>query len=222
LSFKRERDIPFRDTVVTLLIDNSGSMRGNSIRVAALSTDILARTLERCQVRTEILGFTTRDWMGGRPGKRWRALGRPRNPGRLNELRHIVYKSADAPWRRARKNLGLMLRDDLLKENIDGEALLWASERLLARPQRRRILMVISDGSPLDHATLEANPPDYLDRHLRRTIAHIEASGTIELLAIGIEHDVADYYRHAVMLDDEERLGNAMTEQLCQLFAAQK
>lgn len=219
LSFKRERDIPFRDTVVTLLIDNSGSMRGNAIRVAALSTDILARTLERCQVRTEILGFTTGDWMGGRPGKRWRARGRQPNPGRLNELRHIVYKSADTPWRRARKNLGLMLRSDLLKENIDGEALLWASERLLARPERRRILMVISDGSPLDHATLNANPPDYLELHLRRVIAQIEARGTIELLAIGIGHDVTEYYRRAVMLDDEERLGGVMTEQLCKLFA---
>ena len=219
LSFKRERDLPFRDTVVTLLIDNSGSMRGNSIRVAALSTDILARTLERCQVKSEILGFTTRDWMGGRPGKQWRALGRRPKPGRLNELRHIIYKSADTPWRRARKSLGLMLRDDLLKENIDGEALVWARDRLLARPERRRILMVISDGSPLDHATLEANPPDYLERHLRQVIADIEARNTIELLAIGIGHDVTDYYRHAIVLEDEARLGNAMTEQLCGLFA---
>jgi len=219
LSYKRERDLPFRDTVVTLLIDNSGSMRGRPIQVAALSTEILARTLERCQIRTEILGFTTRDWMGGRARKQWRAQGRPRNPGRLNELRHIIYKSADTPWRRARKNLGLMLRKDLLKENVDGEALLWAADRLLARPERRRILMVISDGCPLDHATLDANPPDYLERHLRRTIAQIEARGAIELLAIGIGHDVTDYYRHALMLDDEERLGNAMTEQLSGLFA---
>ncbi|MCG6860317.1 MAG: hypothetical protein LJE70_03400 [Chromatiaceae bacterium] len=220
LSFKREREVPFRDTVVTLLIDNSGSMRGNPIRVAALSTDILARTLERCQVKTEILGFTTRDWMGGRPGKRWRARGRQPNPGRLNELRHIVYKSADTPWRRARNNLGLMLRADLLKENIDGEALLWANDRLLARPERRRILMVVSDGAPLDHATLDANPPDYLERHLHQVIAQIEGRGAIELLAIGIGHDVTEYYRRAVMLDDEKRLGNAMTEQLCDLFAA--
>lgn len=219
LAFKRERELPFRDTLVTLLIDNSGSMRGNPIRVAALSADIITRTLERCQIRTEILGFTTRDWMGGRPRKRWRAQGRPRNPGRLNELRHIIYKSADTPWRRARKNLGLMLRNDLLKENIDGEALLWASDRLLARPERRRILMVISDGSPLDHATLEANAPDYLERHLRQVIARIEARGTIELSAIGIGHDVTDYYRYALMLDDEERLGTAMTDQLCGLFA---
>jgi cobaltochelatase CobT len=219
LSFKRERDVPFRDTVVTLLIDNSGSMRGNPIRVAALSTDILARTLERCQVRSEILGFTTRDWMGGRPGKRWRAQGRRPDPGRLNELRHIVYKSADTPWRRARKNLGLMLRDDLLKENVDGEALLWASDRLLARPERRRILMVISDGAPLDHATLDANTPDYLDRHLRQVIGQIEAQGVIELLAIGIGHDVTEYYSKALMLDDEARLGSAMSEQLCSLFA---
>jgi cobaltochelatase CobT len=222
LSFKRERDIPFRDTIVTLLIDNSGSMRGHSIRVAALCTDILARTLERCQVRSEILGFTTRDWMGGRPGKRWRALGRRPNPGRLNELRHIVYKSADTPWRRARKNLGLMLRDDLLKENIDGEALLWARDRLLARPERRRILMVISDGAPLDHATLNANPPDYLERHLRQVISSIEAHGAIELLAIGIGHDVTEYYPQSVMLDDEERLGSAMMEQLRELFAGRR
>ena len=218
LSFKRERDFPFRDTVVTLLIDNSGSMRGNPIRVAAMSTDILARTLERCQVRTEILGFTTRDWMGGRPGKKWRARGRQPNPGRLNELRHIVYKSADTPWRRARKSLGLMLRDELLKENIDGEALLWASERLLARPERRRILMVISDGNPLDHATQDANPPDYLERHLCQVIAQIEGRGEIELLAIGIGHDVTDYYHHAVMLDDEENLGYTMIEELGGLF----
>ena len=219
LSFKRERELPFRDTIVTLLIDNSGSMRGQPIQVAALSTEILARTLERCQIRTEILGFTTRDWMGGRPCKRWRAEGQRPNPGRLNELRHIIYKSADTPWRRARKNLGLMLRNDLLKENIDGEALLWASDRLLARPERRRILMVISDGSPLDHATLKANPPDYLEKHLLQVIAHIEAQGAIELLAIGIGYDVTDYYRQAVMLDDEEQLGHAMTEQLCGLFA---
>jgi cobaltochelatase CobT len=219
LSFKRERDIPFRDTIVTLLIDNSGSMRGNSIRVAALSADILARTLERCQVRTEILGFTTRDWMGGRPRKRWCTQGGRPDPGRLNELRHIVYKSAETPWRRARKNLGLMLRDDLLKENIDGEALLWARDRLLARPERRRILMVISDGAPLDHATLNANPPDYLERHLRQVISSIEAQGAIELLAIGIGHDVTEYYPQSVMLDDEERLGSAMMEQLRALFA---
>jgi cobaltochelatase CobT len=218
LAFKRERDLPFRDTVVTLLIDNSGSMRGSPILVAALSTEILARTLERCQIRTEILGFTTRDWMGGRPAKQWRAQGRRGNPGRLNELRHIVYKSAATPWRRARKNLGLMLRRDLLKENIDGEALLWATGRLLARPERRRILMVISDGCPLDHATLEANPSDFLESHLRRVIAQIETDGTIELLAIGIGHDVTDYYRHAVMLDDEEGLGAAMTEQLSALL----
>jgi cobaltochelatase CobT len=222
LSFKRERDLPFRDTVVTLLIDNSGSMRGRPIQVAALSTEILARTLERCQIRTEILGFTTRDWMGGRPRERWRAQGRPRSPGRLNELRHIIYKSADTPWRRARKNLGLMLRTDLLKENIDGEALLWACDRLLARPEQRRILMVISDGCPLDHATLDANPPDYLERHLREVIAHIEARGAIELLAIGIGHDVTQYYRQAMMLDDEEQLGSAMTEQLCGLFAGSR
>jgi len=219
LSFKKERELPFRDTVVTLLIDNSGSMRGNPIRVAALSADILARTLERCQIRTEILGFTTREWMGGRPRECWRAQGRPRNPGRLNELRHIIYKSADTPWRRARTNLGLMLRKDLLKENIDGEALLWAGDRLLARPERRRILMVISDGAPLDHATLQANSPDYLEHHLRKVIAQIEARRAIELLAIGIGHDVTEYYGHALMLDDEAGLGSAMTEQLCGLFA---
>jgi cobaltochelatase CobT len=214
LTWKRERDIPFRDTVVTLLIDNSGSMRGDPIRIAALSTEILARTLERCQIRTEILGFTTRDWMGGRPGKQWRTQGRRPGPGRLNELRHIIYKSADTPWRRARKNLGLLLRKDLLKENIDGEALLWASGRLLARPERRRILMVISDGCPLDHATLDANPPDFLERHLREVIAHIQTREVVELLAIGIGHDVTDYYRHALMLNDAEGLGSAMIEQL--------
>jgi cobaltochelatase CobT len=194
-------------------------MRGRPIEVAALSAEVLARTLERCQIRTEILGFTTRDWMGGRPAKRWRAQGRPHHPGRLNELRHIIYKAADTPWHRARRNLGLMLRKDLLKENVDGEALLWASDRLLERSERRRILMVISDGCPLDHATLDANPPDYLERHLRRTIAHIEARGGLELLAIGIGHDVTDYYRNAVMLDDAERLGDAMAKQLCDLFA---
>jgi len=218
LTWKRERDIPFRDTVVTLLIDNSGSMRGDPIRIAALSTEILARTLERCQIRTEILGFTTRDWMGARPAKQWRAQGRRSDPGRLNELRHIIYKSADTPWRRARKNLGLLLRKDLLKENIDGEALLWASGRLLARPERRRILMVISDGCPLDHATLDANPPDFLECHLREVIAHIQTRGVVELLAIGIGHDVTDYYRHALMLDDAEGLGGAMIEQLCGLL----
>ncbi len=218
LSFKREKETPFRDTVVTLLIDNSGSMRGRPITVAAMSADILVRTLERCGVKVEILGFTTRAWKGGMSRERWVADGKPKNPGRLNDLRHIIYKEAEQPWRRARRSLGLMLREGLLKENIDGEALLWASRRLLARPEQRRILMVISDGAPVDDATLSANPGNYLERHLREVIEWIETVSPIELTAIGIGHDVTRYYRRAVTLIDAEELGGTMMQNLADLF----
>ncbi|HXQ40144.1 MAG TPA: cobaltochelatase subunit CobT [Candidatus Udaeobacter sp.] len=218
LSYKRERDTEFRDTVVSLLIDNSGSMRGRPITVAAMSADILARTLERCGVKVEVLGFTTRMWKGGQSRERWIAAGKPANPGRLNDLRHIVYKSADAPWRRARKSLGLMLREGILKENIDGEALLWAHNRLLARTEQRRILMVISDGAPVDDSTLSVNPGNYLERHLREVIDWIESRSPVELVAIGIGHDVTRYYRRAVTLVDAEQLGGAVMDQLAALF----
>ncbi|MCS6987236.1 MAG: cobaltochelatase subunit CobT [Sphingomonadaceae bacterium] len=218
LSYKVERDTEFRDTVVSLLIDNSGSMRGRPISIAAISADILARTLERCGVKTEILGFTTRAWKGGQSREDWLAAGRPPQPGRLNDLRHIVYKPADAPWRRARRNLGLMMREGLLKENIDGEALLWAHGRLIARPEDRRILMVISDGAPVDDSTLSANSGNYLERHLRQVIAWIEEKSPVELIAIGIGHDVTRYYRRAVTIMDAEQLGGAMIDQLAQLF----
>jgi cobaltochelatase CobT len=218
LSFKQEDETQFRDTVVTLLLDNSGSMRGRPIMVAALSADILARTLERCGVKVEILGFTTRAWKGGMVKEEWLKAGRPPHPGRLNELRHIVYKAADAPWRRARRNLGLMMREGLLKENIDGEALLWAHDRLLGRPEQRRILMVISDGAPVDDSTLSANPGSYLEKHLRAVIHYIETMSPVELLAIGIGHDVTRYYRRAVTIVDAEQLGGAMTEKLAELF----
>ncbi len=218
LSYKRERETEFRDTVVTLLIDNSGSMRGRPITVAAMCGDILARTLERCAVKVEVLGFTTRAWKGGSSRERWVAEGKPRNPGRLNDLRHIIYKSADAPWRRARKNLGLMLREGLLKENIDGEALLWAYRRLLGRPEHRRILMVISDGAPVDDSTLSVNPGNYLERHLRHVIADIEGREAVELIAIGIGHDVTRYYRRAVTIVDAEELGGTMMKKLTELF----
>jgi cobaltochelatase CobT len=218
LSYKRERDTEFRDTVVTLLIDNSGSMRGRPITVAAMCGDILARTLERCAVKVEVLGFTTRAWKGGQSRERWVADGKPRNPGRLNDLRHIIYKAADAPWRRARKNLGLMLREGLLKENIDGEALLWAYRRLLARPESRRILMVISDGAPVDDSTLSVNPGNYLERHLREVIREIETRDLVELIAIGIGHDVTRYYRRAVTIIDAEELGGTMMKKLTELF----
>lgn len=218
LSYKHEKETPFRDTVVTLLIDNSGSMRGRPITLAAISADVLARTLERCGVKTEILGFTTRTWKGGRLQERWIEAGKKANPGRLNELRHIIYKSADMPWRRMRKNLGLMLREGLLKENIDGEALLWAYQRLLARNEQRRILMVISDGTPVDDATLSTNNRAYLDWHLHRVIERIEGEDLVELLAIGIGHDVAQYYRRAVTLLDAEQLSGTMMEELANLF----
>ncbi len=218
LSFKREKDTDFRDTVVTLLLDNSGSMRGRPITVAATCADILARTLERCGVKVEILGFTTRAWKGGQSREAWLQAGKPPAPGRLNDLRHIIYKAADAPWRRARKNLGLMMREGLLKENIDGEALDWAYRRLLGRPEQRRILMTISDGAPVDDSTLSVNPGNYLERHLRQVIEEIETRSPIELIAIGIGHDVTRYYRRAVTIVDAEELGGAMTEKLAELF----
>jgi len=218
LSYKQESDTEFRDTVVTLLIDNSGSMRGRPITVAAITGDILARTLERCGVKVEILGFTTRMWKGGQSREAWIAAGKPAQPGRLNDLRHIIYKAADAPWRRARKNLGLMLREGILKENIDGEALLWAYQRLAARPEQRKILMVISDGAPVDDSTLSVNPGNYLEQHLRDVIGWIEARTPIELVAVGIGHDVTRYYRRAVTLVDAEQLGGAVLEQLAALF----
>ena len=218
LSYKMERDTDFRDTIVTLLIDNSGSMRGRPITVAATCADILARTLERCGVKVEVLGFTTRAWKGGQSREAWLKAGKPVKPGRLNDLRHIVYKSADAPWRRARRNLGLMMREGLLKENIDGEALIWAHNRLLARPEQRRILMMISDGAPVDDSTLSVNPGNYLERHLRAIIEEIETRSPVELLAIGIGHDVTRYYRRAVTIVDAEELAGAMTEQLADLF----
>jgi cobaltochelatase CobT len=218
LSFKREKDMQFRDTVVTLLIDNSGSMRGRPITVAATCADILARTLERCGVKVEILGFTTRAWKGGQSREAWLQAGKPPNPGRLNDLRHLIYKSADAPWRRARKNLGLMMREGLLKENIDGEALDWAHQRLLGRPEQRKILMMISDGAPVDDSTLSVNSGNYLERHLRHIIEEIETRSPVELIAIGIGHDVTRYYRRAVTIVDAEELGGAMTEKLAELF----
>jgi cobaltochelatase CobT len=218
LSFKVEQDTEFRDTVVTLLLDNSGSMRGRPITVAATCADILARTLERCGVKTEILGFTTRAWKGGQAREEWLAAGKPASPGRLNDLRHIIYKAADMPWRRARRNLGLMMREGLLKENIDGEALAWAHSRLLARPEQRRILMVISDGAPVDDSTLSVNTGSYLERHLRQVIEEIETRSPVELIAIGIGHDVTRYYKRAVTIVDAEELGGALTEKLAELF----
>ncbi|MEM7570111.1 MAG: cobaltochelatase subunit CobT [Pseudomonadota bacterium] len=218
LSYKMERETDFRDTVVTLLIDNSGSMRGRPISIAAICADILARTLERCAVKVEILGFTTRAWKGGDSRDKWIEAGKPAHPGRLNDLRHIIYKTADAPWRRTRKNLGLMMREGLLKENIDGEALLWAHNRLIGRPEERRIMMVISDGAPVDDSTLSVNSGSYLERHLRQVISWIETRSPVELLAIGIGHDVTRYYRRAVTILDAEQLGGAMTEQLAALF----
>lgn len=218
LSFKMERDTAFRDTIVTLLIDNSGSMRGRPITIAAMSADILARTLERCGVKVEILGFTTRAWKGGQTREQWIAKGKQTDPGRLNDLRHIIYKSADVQWRRTQKNLGLMLREGLLKENIDGEALLWAHSRLLNRSEQRRVLMVISDGAPVDDSTLSVNPGNYLERHLRSVISYIECRSPVELVAIGIGHDVTRYYGRAVTIVDVEQLGGTMMEKLAELF----
>ncbi|AXT25440.1 cobaltochelatase subunit CobT [Ruegeria sp. AD91A] len=218
LSFKVEKDTEFRDTVVTLLLDNSGSMRGRPISIAAICADVLARTLERCNVKVEILGFTTRAWKGGQAREAWLNDGRPQQPGRLNDLRHIIYKGADAPWRRARPNLGLMMKEGLLKENIDGEALEWAHRRMLARREQRKILMVISDGAPVDDSTLSVNPANSLEKHLRDVIAMVEKRKMVELLAIGIGHDVTRYYDRAVTITDVEQLAGAMTEQLAALF----
>jgi cobaltochelatase CobT len=218
LSFKHERDADFRDTVVTLLLDNSGSMRGRPIMVAACCADILARTLERCGVKVEILGFTTRAWKGGQAREAWLAAGKPANPGRLNDLRHIIYKPADSPWRRAKRSLALMMREGLLKENIDGEALAWAHRRLQARPERRRILMMISDGAPVDDSTLSVNTGSYLELHLRQVIEEIETRSSVELIAIGIGHDVTRYYRRAVTITDPSELAGAMTDKLVELF----
>ncbi len=218
LSYKLESDTEFKDTVVTLLLDNSGSMRGRPISIAAISADILSRTLERCGVRVEILGLTTKAWKGGQSREKWLQAGRPKNPGRLNDLRHIIYKTADAPWRRSRRNLGLMMREGLLKENIDGEALLWAHNRMMARTEERRILMVISDGAPVDDSTLSVNSGTYLENHLRQVITWIEDRSPVELIAIGIGHDVTRYYKRAVTILDAEQLGGAMTEQLAALF----
>jgi len=218
LTYKQEKEMEFRDTVVTLLIDNSGSMRGRPITLAAMSADILARTLERCAVKVEILGFTTRAWKGGQSREKWLSAGKPPRPGRLNDLRHIIYKAADSPWRRTRKNLGLMLREGLLKENIDGEALMWAHNRLIARPEQRRILMVISDGAPVDDSTLSVNPGNYLEQHLRAVIDWIEQYSPVELVAIGIGHDVTRYYKRAVTIVDAEQLGGTMMDKLSELF----
>jgi cobaltochelatase CobT len=223
LSFKMEDESKFRDTVVTLLLDNSGSMRGRPIMVAALCADILARTLERCGVKVEILGFTTQAWKGGLSREDWIKAGKPQTPGRLNDLRHIIYKSADAPWRRVRRNLGLMMREGLLKENIDGEALLWAHDRLMARAEQRKILMVISDGAPVDDSTLSVNVGNPLEKHLREVIAHIEGPASpVELIAIGIGHDVTRWYRRAVTIVDAEQLGGAMTDKLAELFGEEE
>ena len=218
LSFKVEQDTEFRDTCVTLLLDNSGSMRGRPISIAAICADVLARTLERCSVKVEILGFTTKAWKGGLSREEWLAEGRPQQPGRLNDLRHIIYKRADAPWRRSRDNLGLMMKEGLLKENIDGEALEWAHRRMSARPEARKVLMVISDGAPVDDSTLSVNPANYLEKHLRDVIEMIEKRKAVELIAIGIGHDVTRYYDKAVTITDVEQLAGAMTEQLAGLF----
>ena len=218
LSFKQEKDTEFRDTCVTLLLDNSGSMRGRPISIAAICADVLARTLERCNVKVEILGFTTRAWKGGQSREKWLAEGRPQGPGRLNDLRHIIYKSADMPWRRVRPNLGLMMKEGLLKENIDGEALEWAHKRMMGRPEQRKILMVISDGAPVDDSTLSVNAASFLEKHLRDVIAMVERRRAVELIAIGIGHDVTRYYQRAVTITDAEQLAGAMTEQLAGLF----
>ncbi len=222
LTYKVERDIDFKDTVVSLVIDNSGSMRGRPISIAAISADILARTLERCGVKTEILGFTTRAWKGGQSREAWLADGKPQGPGRLNDLRNIIYKQADEPWRRARRNLGLMMREGLLKENIDGEALMWAHSRLIYRPEERRIMMVISDGAPVDDSTLSVNSAGYLEAHLRGVIEWIENVSPVQLVAIGIGHDVTRYYRRAVTIMDVEQLGGTIMEQLAELFEDEK
>ena len=222
LAFKQEKQTQFRDTVVTLLIDSSGSMRGRSITIAAVCGDILGRTLERCSVRVEILGFTTRAWRGGQSRDEWISAGKPPNPGRLNDLRHIIYKAADDPWRHARRNLGLMMREELLKENIDGEALIWAHNRLVVRHEQRKVLMVISDGLPVDNSTLLVNPSSYLEQHLKYAIETIENHSPVELIAIGIGHDVTHHYKRAVTITDAEQLGGAITDQLAALFEVEQ
>jgi cobaltochelatase CobT len=219
LSYKMEKEIQFKDTIVTLLIDNSGSMRGRPISVAAICADILSRTLERCSVKVEILGFTTKNWKGGKSREKWNLEDKPKNPGRLNDLRHIIYKSADKPWRQSKKNLGLMLKEGLLKENIDGEALLWAFKRIAARKEERKILMVISDGAPVDDSTLSVNSGDYLEKHLKQTVKWIEENSNIEILAVGIGHDVTRYYKRAIKIADVQELGDVMINQLTKLFS---
>jgi len=222
LSYKKEKSTEFKDTVVTLLIDNSGSMRGRPISVAALCADILSRTLERCSVKVEILGFTTKNWKGGKSREKWNLNGKPEKPGRLNDLRHIVYKSADAQWRQSKKNIGLMLKEGLLKENIDGEAILWAFKRIIKRKEERKILMVISDGAPVDDSTLSVNSGDYLEKHLKRTVQWIEDNSDVEILAVGIGHDVTRYYKRAIKIADVQDLGDVMINQLAELFSKNK
>ncbi|HIC41698.1 MAG TPA: cobaltochelatase subunit CobT, partial [Pelagibacterales bacterium] len=222
LSFKKEKNIEFKDTVVTLLIDNSGSMRGRPITVAALCSDILARTLERCLIKTEILGFTTKAWKGGQSREKWINDKKPSKPGRLNDLRHIIYKAGDAPWRRSKKNLGLLLREGILKENVDGEALLWAYNRLRIRQEKRKVLIVISDGAPVDDSTLSVNPGNYLEKNLRDTISDIENNSNIELVAIGIGHDVSRYYSNAVTIMDVDQLGEVLLNELSNIFVTKK
>ena len=222
LSYKMEKETEFKDTVVTLLIDNSGSMRGRPISVAAICADILSRTLERCSVKVEVLGFTTKNWKGGKSREEWNSKNKPKNPGRLNDLRHIIYKSADKPWRQSKKNLGLMLKEGLLKENIDGEALLWAFKRISSRKEERKILMVISDGAPVDDSTLSVNSGDYLEKHLKQTVKWIEENSKIEILAVGIGHDVTRYYKKAIKITDVQELGDVMINQLTRLFSDKK
>jgi len=218
LSFKKEKDLDFKDTIVTLLIDNSGSMRGRPITIAALCADILSRTLERCDVKVEILGFTTKNWKGGKSREEWNSNNKPKNPGRLNDLRHIIYKSADSHWRQSKKNLGLMLKEGLLKENIDGEAISWAYNRLKKRKEERKILMVISDGAPVDDSTLSVNSGDFLEKHLKKVVNTIQDNKDFEILAIGIGHDVSRYYKKAIKITDVQELGDVMIKQLSQLF----
>ncbi len=218
LSFKKEKNIDFKDTIVTLLIDNSGSMRGRPITIAAICADILSRTLERCAVKVEILGFTTKNWKGGQSRELWNKNTKPKNPGRLNDLRHIIYKSADTPWRQIKNNLGLMLKEGLLKENIDGEAISWAFNRLKKRKEERKILMVISDGAPVDDSTLSVNSGDFLEKHLKKIVKFIEDKTDVEILAIGIGHDVSRYYDRAIKITDVNELGDVMISQLNSLF----
>ena len=222
LSFKKEKDQEFKDTVVSLLIDNSGSMRGRPITIAALCADILSRTLERCSVKVEILGFTTKNWKGGKSREHWNKKGKIKNPGRLNDLRHIVYKSADSHWRQSKKNLGLMLKEGILKENIDGEAIMWAYNRLRKRKEERKILMVISDGAPVDDSTLSVNSGDYLEKHLKKVVKFVESKEDIEILAIGIGHDVSRYYNKAIKITDVQELGDVMIGELSNLFRNKK